>query len=290
MRAEIDIEWARVAPDKVVVATGDRAWLHRPGSEETDAAFAQPMVGAGSIATTRKLLDGAIAAAKSAVSSCFRPLAFTNARWVWQLVGAYHLTHSYPPLIEEAARRFEKMGRQDLSQWAAQKAREERGHDQLALLDIKSMGYKAEAVVEALTIPPKAVAIVNYLTQSVHAIDPIGCVGYSYVMERIATGIKEKHIQSLEALLPPGIRATRCLRTHSSVGADVEHLEGTFQMITGLVPEERTRVATTSYETALLYFNSDEDYISEEELQRVLKPLESRTYLQARVDIPSLTR
>ncbi|WP_308409896.1 hypothetical protein [Fischerella thermalis] len=209
--------------------------------------------------------------------------AFTPAQWVWQLAGAYHLTHSFPPLIEEAARRFEKMGRQNLSQWAAKKAREERGHDRLALLDIQSMGYKAEAVVEALVIPPSAVALVNYLTQSAQATDPISCVGYSYTMERIATGIKEKHIQSVEALLPPDICATRCLRTHSSVGADVEHLEGTFQMITGLASEERSRIAVACYETALLYFNSpNEDYISEEELQHVLRPLESRTNLQAR--------
>jgi hypothetical protein len=252
--------------------------------------FAPKMIDADNIAKTQKLLDRAIALAWHTLKSERRPPDFTPARWVWRLAGSYHMTHSYLPLIEEAQGRFEKMGRKDLSQWATQKAREERGHDQLALLDIKSMGYKAEAVVEALMIPPNAVALVNYLAQSVQAIDPIGCVGYSYVMERIATGIKEKHIQSVEALLPPGIRATRCLRTHSSVGADVEHLEGTFKMITGLAPEERARVATACYETALLYFNSPkEDYISEEELQHVLRPLELRTHLQARVDIPSLT-
>ncbi len=283
------IEWACIARDKVVVATANRAWLHRLDPARIDDRFARPMVGAGSVATTRKLLDGAIASAKSAVSLSVRPPTLTRTQWVWRLAGAYHLTHSYPPLIEEAAQRFEKMGRKNLSQWAAQKAREERGHDRLALLDIQSMGYEAEAVVEAL-IPPVAVVLVNYLTQSVQAPDPIGCVGYSYTMERLATGIKEKHIQSVEALLPPDICATRCLRVHSSVGADAEHVEETFEMIAGLALEERARVATACYETALLQFNSPkEDYISEEELQHVLRPLESRTGLQARVDIHSLT-
>jgi hypothetical protein len=285
-----DIEWARVAPDKVVVATAERTWLHQLSSEQSDDPFARPTDSAGSIATTKKLLDGAIASAKGAVSSSVKPPAFTPAQWVWQLVGAYHMTNSYPPLIEEAKRRFEKMGRKNLSQWAAQKAREERGHEQLALLDIKSMGYRSQAVVEALIIPPGAVALVNYLTQSVQETDPIGCVGYSYTIERIATGIKEKHIQSVEAALPLGIHATRCLRTHSSVGADVEHVEETVAMVAGLAPDERVRVATACYETALLYFNSpNEDYISEEELQHVLRPLELRTHLQAKVDIPSLT-
>jgi hypothetical protein len=286
----IDIEWARIAPDKVVVATADRAWLHRLGSAESDAPFARPMVGAGSVATTRKLLDGAMAAAKCAVSSSVRPPTLTRTQWVWSLAGSYHLTHSYPPLIEEAAWRFEKMGRKNLWQWAAQKAREERGHDRLALLDIQSMGYEAEAVVEEL-IPPVSVVLVNYLTQSVQAPDPIGCVGYSYTMERLATGIKEKHIQPVEALLPPGICATRCLRVHSSVGADVEHVKETVEMVAGLDPQERVRVAIACYETALLCFSPlKEDYISEEELQHVLKLLKSRTCLQARVDIHSLTQ
>ena len=285
-----DIEWARIAPDKVVVATTNRSWLHRLDHARIDDPFARPMVGAGSVVTTRKLLDGTVAAAGSAVSSSRRPPALTRTQWVWRLASAYHLTHSYPPLIEEAAWRFEKMGRKNLSQWAAQKAREERGHDRLALLDIRSMGYKAETVVEAL-IPPVAVVLVNYLTQSVQAPDPLGCVGYSYTMERLATGIKEKHIQSVEALLPPDICATRCLRVHSSVGADAEHVEETLEMIAGLAPEERTRVAIACYETALLQFNSPkEDYISESELQHMLRPLESLTGLQARVGIHSLTR
>jgi hypothetical protein len=52
--------------------------------------------------------------------------------------------------MEEARDRFAASGRESLAQWAAQKAREEAGHDRLALLDIQSMGYDAEAVVQAL--------------------------------------------------------------------------------------------------------------------------------------------
>ena len=274
--------------NRIVVATEEHAWLCYPNSMKCDR-FSQPMECAGSIATTKKLLDGAIAAAKYAVLSSFRPPVFNPAQWVWQLAGAYHLTHSYPPLIEEAARLLKKMGRQNLSQWAVQKAREERGHDRLALLDIQSMGYNAEAVVEVL-VPPNTVALVNYLTQSVQETDPIGCVGYSYTLERIATGIKEKHIQSIEELLPPGICATRCVRVHSGIGDDVEHVEEMVEMVAELTAKERTCVATACYETALLEFSSSkENYISEEELQHMLRPLESRTHLQSRDEIYSLT-
>ena len=60
-------EWAQIAPGKVVVATNNRAWIYQPRSE--DDRFARSMTGSGSFATTGKLLDTAIAAAKQAVKS-----------------------------------------------------------------------------------------------------------------------------------------------------------------------------------------------------------------------------
>lgn len=284
----VDTEEVYIAPDELAVKTGNPTKVHQPSPVGSGDRIVPKMIDADTIAKTRKLLDGAIVLAWKDAKSNHRPPAFTRAQWTWQLAGAYHLTHSYPPLIKEAAWRFEKMGCQNLSQWALQKARDEQGHDRLALLDIQSIGYKAEAVVKTLLIPPNAVDLVNYLTQTAQVSDPIGCVGYSYAMERIATGIKEKHIQSVEALLPQGIHATRCLRTHSSLGADVKHVEETVEVIARLVPEERLRVAIACYETALLYFNlTEKDYISEEELQNVLRPLESPTHLQSRDEIYS---
>jgi pyrroloquinoline quinone (PQQ) biosynthesis protein C len=176
--------------------------------------------------------------------------------------------------MEEAQERFAVAARESLAQWAAHKATEEAGHDRLALLDIQSLGYDAEAVVKAL-FPPAAKTLMDYFTQSVHTTDPIGCVGYSYTMERLALGIGEKYIQAVEALLPQGTHATRCLRVHSSVGSDVEHVKEMVEMVAGLAPQECTRVAAACYETALLCFSPPkEDYISEEELEYVLKPLE----------------
>ena len=67
------IEWAQIALGKVVVANSERAWLYQPQSSED--RFARPMECAGSFATTKKLLDTAIAAAKVAVKSDSRPPA-----------------------------------------------------------------------------------------------------------------------------------------------------------------------------------------------------------------------
>lgn len=253
-------------PDEVVVKTASRTWMHQVGSASSSTL---------QTATARKLLDGAIVAAKSSVSSLSKPPALTRTRWVWRLAGAYHLCHSTERLMEEAARRFSLAERWSLAQWAARKATEETSHDRLALLDIQAMGYQADAVVKAL-VPPAARTLVDYFTQSVQASDPIGCVGYSYAMERLATAIGEEYINRVELLLPSGIYATRCLRVHSGVGADREHVEETVALVAGLTSQERGRVAKSCYQTALLCFSApQEGYISDEELHNRLQSLES---------------
>ncbi|MBW4607922.1 MAG: iron-containing redox enzyme family protein [Hassallia sp. WJT32-NPBG1] len=290
MNSLVDIQSGCIAPNKVAVTTANSSGLYRPGSVRSSTFFARQMVGVDSAATTKKLLDGAIAFARKAVSSSSKPPALTRLRWVWRLAGSYHLCHPTPRLMEKAGQRFAKAGRRSLAQWAAQKAREEKEHDQLALLDIQSMGYEAKAVVEVL-VPPAAVALVDYFTRSVQSPDPIACVGYCYTMERLSLGIGEEYIQRVEALLPPDTYATRCLRVHSGIGSDVEHVEATVEMVADLAPEERARVAIACYETALLCFNPHkEGYISEEELQNVLRPLESNTRLRAISNFHLLTK
>ncbi|MEM7757495.1 MAG: hypothetical protein AAF298_05120 [Cyanobacteria bacterium P01_A01_bin.40] len=264
-------EWAYLAPGKVVVATDERAWIYKPCSEKDP--FAQPMIGTGSLATTRKLLDTAIAAARHAVQSDRRPPALTSTRWLWRLASAYHLTHLVPQRMENAAQGFAANNCHHLEAWALSKAEEEAGHDLLALKDIQSLGYDAEAVVKALT-PPAAMALVDYLTRSVKDNNPIDCVGYTYTMERLALGIGEDYIQKVEALLPSNVNATRCQRVHSAVGADAGHVDENASLIAELSASERSRIARACYETALMCFSPPSgEYISDEELLQILKPL-----------------
>ena len=264
-----------VVSEEVVEKTRKRAWGYQSTSVNSEKGFAAKKVDLEKVAKARKLLDGAIALAWKNVKLKRKPPALTPTRWVWRLASSYHLTHFTPQIMEKASQRFASAGQKILAQWAAEKAREERGHDRLALLDIQSMGYEAEAVVEAL-IPPAAATLVNYFIQSAWNRDPINCVGYSYTMERLALGIGEKYIQQVESLLPSGIQATRCLRVHSSVGADAEHVEETLEMVAQLDFQERIDVAAACYETALQCFSSPkENYISDEELQNVLRPLQN---------------
>lgn len=248
---------------------------HQPSSVE-----AITKVDADSVAKTRKLLDGAIALAWRDVKTKRRPPALTPARWVWRLAGAYHSSRFTTQLMEKAAQRFAASDRKILAKWAAQRAKEEAGHDRLALLDIQSMGYEAEAVVQAL-VPFAAKAFVDYFFQSVQGSNPIDCVGLSYAGERPATFIGEEYIQSIKALLPPNIYATRWLRVHSGVGVEAKHIEETIKVVAQLTPQELIRVVRACYQTALLRFSPPKgNYISDEELQNILKPLKLNTCLQ----------
>jgi hypothetical protein len=228
-------------------------------------------------------LDSAILAAWHDASPTSMPPALTPIRWVWRLAGSYHTTHSTPMFLRQAAERFVAAGRWHLAQWASERANEEQGHDQLALLDIQAMGYDPQLVVNRL-VPSAAIALVNYFAQQVEAADPIGCVGYSYVLERLATRITASTIQDIEAILPPGIQATRCLRVHSSVGADADHVRENVEMIAKLSLAEQCDIAIACYETAKLCFTKPHrGYVSEAELQQRLdlysKPVKFDTTL-----------
>jgi hypothetical protein len=249
----IAMEWAEVAPGRVVVATADRIWVHARVFHGQPDPFALPMEDAGSVETTRRLLDGAIGAAgRDAPRPAARP-SLTPARWAWRLAGYYQTTHATPRLMATAAERFAAAGREILAAWARDKVREETGHDRLALRDLAAMGYDSDRVVDHLA-PPTAVALVRYFEARVlQDDDPVGCVGYAYALERLALERGAPDIAAVEAILPPGVMATRCLRVHSSTGSDAAHVEDTVQLVARLSAPERIRVARACYETTAIY-------------------------------------
>jgi pyrroloquinoline quinone (PQQ) biosynthesis protein C len=269
----IAMEWAEVAPGCIVVATAERVWVHTPVFNGQPDPFALPMEGPGSVETTRRLLDGAIGAAGRAVRR-LAPPALTPARWAWRLAGYYQTTHATPRLMAVVAERFAAAGRHALAAWARDKVGDETGHDRLALRDLAALGYDAARVVDAL-VPPTAAALVRYFEARVlEDDDPIGCVGYAYALERLALERGAADIAAVEAVLPPGVMATRCLRVHSATGSDASHVEDTVRLVAQLAAEERGRVARACHETALIYCTPPADgFITEDALVQRLSAL-----------------
>ena len=273
--ASTEVEWAIIAPDKVVVATAEGVWLDSPQSDSD--RFTKPITGAGNTAITKQLLDGAMAAANMAITLEEKPPALTLNRYVWQLAGAYQIAHATPELMKEAGQRFASVERHILSEWAFEKARQETGHDRLALLDIKSLGYRAEELVREI-IPSASMTLIDYFWRGVHDVDPTDCVGYAHALEHLSFGVKPEHIDKIESLLPANVKATRCFKVHGSMGGDVEHVEENEEMIAGLSFAERTRIIRACYETALLLFSPPkEGYLAEAELEEMLKPFRLET-------------
>jgi hypothetical protein len=250
----VTLEWARVAPNCIVVATRTGAWVHHPDPDGLPDTFDEPMVGPGGLDTTTWLLDGAIGAAAFGRSSHRAAPALTPLRWLWRLAGYYRTTEATSRLLPLAARRFGAAKRKELEAWALRGTREERGHDELALRDIRALGYDAEQVVARL-VPSAVRAMVDYFTDAVvEADDPIGCVGYSYALERLAAERNSDEVAAVQAILPPGINATRCMRVHSASGADVKHVADTIEVVARLSAPERVAIARACYETARFFY------------------------------------
>lgn len=251
------LEWAEVAPGEVIIADAERARLHRPDPFAPDV-FGEPMTGPGDPRSTGNLLEGAIAAGiraaerAAAEAGAGPPPPLTLERWAWRICGQYHLTTSTPGLLAEAEEKFRAAGRPALAEWAADRRREESGHDKLALRDLRALGLDAEAVVERVK-PPAAMAMVEWFRRAVrdHAL-PLGAVAYAHTVERLALRYGQAYVDRVRALLPKGVDATRCLRIHSAVGSDVSHVQDNITTIASLPAHERIACALACREVACL--------------------------------------
>ena len=81
---------------------------------------------------------------------------------------------------------------------------------------------------------------------------PMGCIGYSYCLERIAALKQGADIEKVQAMCPDDVDATRFLRSHSSLGSEATHVEETIEFVASLPANDRIRVVQETYESALI--------------------------------------
>lgn len=248
------LQWVELAPGLVIVADDRQSWLHGPSGFSTGDPFDEEMTGEASLESTRNLLEGALAVgirraqALAMMTMPEKRPALTVARWLWQLAANYRTTHATPPTMQAAAERFREAGRRDLEAYALEKVKDEAGHDKLAMADIKGLGYPPEKIID-LFRPPHALAAVDYFKAAVRGEHPVCCVGYAYALERMAATRGQEAIDRVEAALPPGVRATRCLRVHSAIGHDQDHVEDAIRITAAQPAGDRIRIARAAFET-----------------------------------------
>jgi hypothetical protein len=246
-------EWVNVTGDVSVIAreSGD-VWFHTRSSANEDVdPFATPMTGAGSAGSTVRLLDGAINLGFAGIEKRRAHREPTLAAYIVALVGAYHTSVDTPRNLRRAAGRFAELGRPEVAAYLEDRAREETGHDRLALKDLRALGVPAERLV-ANFIPEGIKPLCQRFDDLCVQDYPIGSIGYSYCLERIAALKEKSDIEKVKALCPDGADATRFLRSHSCLGSEVTHVEETIAFVASLPANDRIKVVRETYESAVI--------------------------------------
>lgn len=251
--AQLVTEWVNVSADISIIAReSGEVWFHTP----TDAQrgrdpFAAPMKGAGTPGSTVGLLDGAINLAFTQIENRLARPEPTIAGYILALVGAYHTSVDTPRNLRRAAGRFNELGRPEVAAYLEERAREETGHDRLALKDLRALGVPAERLV-ANFIPEGIKPLCKRFDDLCAEDYPIGSIGYSYCLERIAALKQKTDIENVQAMCPNGVDATRFLRSHSSLGSEAAHVDETIKFVASLPADDRIRVVQETYESALI--------------------------------------
>lgn len=251
--ARLVTEWVNVTGDISIIAReSGEVWFHtQSGTKEDVDPFAIPMTGAGSAGSTVGLLDGALNLGFARIEKRLARPDPTLVGYVVALVGAYHTSVDTPRNLRRAASRFEELGRPEVAAYLEERAREETGHDRLALKDLGALGVPGERLVANFV--PEGIKPLCKRFDDLCAQDyPIGCIGYSYCLERIAALKQRTDIEKVQALCPDGVDATRFLRSHSCLGSEVTHVEETIEFVASLPANDRIRVVQETYESALI--------------------------------------
>jgi hypothetical protein len=246
-------EWVNVTGDISIVAReSGEVWFHNPtGTKDGVDPFATPMTGVGSTGSTIGLLDGAINLGFAGIEKSLARPEPTIAGYIVALVGAYHTSVDTPRNLRRAAKRFEELGRPEVAAYLEVRAREETGHDRLALKDLRALGVPGERLV-ANFIPEGIKPLCKRFDDLCAEDYPIGSIGYSYCLERIAALKQKSDIEKVQAICPNGIDATRFLRSHSSLGSEASHVEETIEFVASLPANDRIRAVQETYESALI--------------------------------------
>jgi hypothetical protein len=265
-----DSEILQLPNGTLVIADTKNFWCQRP-SRFGGPIFSEYLREQGSASHTRQLLAGAILAGFSSRASGGGTTGAEQPsleRHIYSLAGSYQTTHATPPTMRHAAERFSAIGNPTLTEHCLHVAEEEAGHDALALKDLASLGLRAEAFVQDIR-PANSLAMVEIFRCFAHGPRPIAVLGYAYALERFALFQTASSIEAIEALLPPGINATRCLRVHSSVGTDAHHVAESIDFIASLGRDDRKEIAMAAFETAAV-MAAPSDYPGNEAMASII--------------------
>lgn len=248
----ITVEWVAITQEIAIVSceTGEY-WFLDLNKHGQSVPFSRPMTGNGTRRSTAGLLNGAVALAFADLKQSSASLP----RYVLDLIGSFHIARRTPGHLTRAAKRLRELNRSDIASYLETHAREETGHDRLALKDLRALGLPAEQIVANL-VPDGMQPLCDLFDRLASADYPVGCLGYCYCFESTAAMKQKADIEALEALYPKNIDASRFARTHSGLGSELGHMEELIDFIAGLPALDRIEIVKSTYETALALSDS----------------------------------
>jgi len=248
---DITVEWAPVSKDITIVSseTGE-FWFLNLGHSEDVLPFKRPMTCKGARGSTAGLLNGAVELGFVGNRSNLRKTPPSLLRYVFDLIGSYHNARRAPGHFSRAAKRLNELNRPAIATYLEIHAREETGHDRLALKDLRALGLPAEQIVANL-VPEGWHALYEIFDRVSSSDNPVGCIGYCYCFESTAALKQKADIEAFQALCPEGMDASRFARTHSGLGSEAGHAEDLIDLIASLPACDRIEIVKVTYDTAL---------------------------------------
>jgi pyrroloquinoline quinone (PQQ) biosynthesis protein C len=165
------------------------------------------------------------------------------------------------PMLQTAARNFERQGRPVLAALFGSKAHEEDGHDQWALADLAVLGVSRDALETA----PLSRAVNAYVAWAAYCAHqaPVGVLGVAWVLEWFGYARAGRAAENLVAHsgIPRIESAVTFLRGHGD--ADRHHIEAlaaAFDHVTD--PDEMVLVRLSARVTTTLYLSLFEPHVS----------------------------
>lgn len=254
-------------PNGILVEAGDSRFLLVDVSREAvgilrTARTLDRLSGVPLPGRNRQMLAGVFSAAWLSPPPGQKPPSkapYTLQRYVHSLASSYVTTLATPQVMRRLAARLRSLGADESwIRFSDAMAHDEDGHEDELAEDVKALGLDAAAFLAAVR-PPSAVALVAYFNRLVDSDEPIAAIGYAYALQRSSLLLSKDVVERIEALIPPGVNATRSLRVHSAVGGNDKHARETEDFIATLPPAARRAVALALFETILL-MRSQDDY------------------------------
>jgi hypothetical protein len=265
-------ESIQLAPGVYLEASPHKFRLHRRLPWEPSPCV-EVLMPAGNIDVTRQMMAGAyyagLSSGKAGKDNMGNAAAASLLGHIHSLASSYQTTHATPPTMRRAADRLAACGQPEVAEYCRHVAAEESGHDTLALMDLNALGLPAAVLVERLR-PKNALALVALFTQFADSNEPIAVLGYAYTLERMALLNTEASITAIEQHIPRNVNASRCLRVHSAVGSDTDHVAASLEFIATLTSQQRAIIVGAVYTSTSLLSAASTDYPGDDAMQALL--------------------